>query len=59
MAAARIAVEILREYGARTRSRLEALVAQYAEVYGEDPAPQIAEALGIARRIVIGFDDDR
>lgn len=58
MAAAKIAVDILREHGERTRSRLERLVTHYAEVYAEDPAPQVEEALDMARRLVLNFEAD-
>lgn len=58
MAAEQIALELLRSHGARTASRLRALVDHLAAHYGEDPDQQYADALARARSAVLNFSDD-
>ena len=55
MAAAELAIDLLRAHGARTASRLRALVDHLAAHYGEDPDQQFADALARARRSVRDF----
>ncbi|MBP8284021.1 MAG: hypothetical protein KAX46_08945 [Chromatiaceae bacterium] len=58
MAAAELAIDLLRAHGARTASRLRALVDHLAAHYGEDPDQQFADALARAQRNVLDFTTD-
>ena len=58
MAAATVAVDVLRSNGARNKTRLIALVKHYCAFYGEDEESEVYYALDLARRIVLNFDDD-
>ena len=56
MAAAMIAVEVLRTHGERTKTRLAELVDHYCRFYGEDEKHEMVYALDLAKRTVIDFD---
>ena len=55
MAAAKIAVDLLRSHGPRTDTRLRVLVNHLATHYGEDPDQQFADALSLAQRAIFDF----